>query len=239
VLWVLEQSREGSRPDRLILRAKSQLRGVGEPRRPGYAWHAGVLKAAVDVLFEATEWGRNVPLDLVWEAIEKTVGSWARLRAAVERVQESSPPPGPDLDGQWRAKVVERYATARGFGKMLCQVIEFGATADAQKVLTRDARSGWSAQCPAHRAGNPRATSIRAASRWTWCRAAGGSRGLPHGQVSGRRHGRESAVIVGEPTVGRPQPAEKLIIAREDPRLRPSRAMINRVDARWPNPRRI
>jgi len=149
----MKQSREGSRPDRLILRAKSQLRGVGEPRRPGYAWHAGVLKAAVEVLFEATEWGRNVPLDLVWEAIEKTVGSWARLRAAVERVQESSPPPGPDLDGQWRAKVVERYATARGFGKMLCQVIEFGATADAQKVLTRDARSGWSARCPAHRAG--------------------------------------------------------------------------------------
>jgi hypothetical protein len=62
---------------------------------------------------------------------------------------------------------------------------------------------------PGPPSGYPRATSIRAASRWTWCRAAGGSRGLPHGQVSGRRHGRESAVIVGEPTVGRPQPAEK------------------------------
>src|ERR1019366_5988991 len=38
---------------------------------------------------------------------------------------------------------------------------------------------------------------------------AGGSRGLPKGRVSGGRHGRESAVIVGDPTVGRPQPAEK------------------------------
>ena len=65
------------------------------------------------MLFEATEWGRNVPLDLVWEAIEKTVGSWARLRAAVERVQESSPPPGPDLDGQWRAKVVALVRSTR------------------------------------------------------------------------------------------------------------------------------
>lgn len=32
--------------------------------------------------------------------------------------------------------VVERYATVRGFVKMLCRVIEFEATADAQKVLT-------------------------------------------------------------------------------------------------------
>ena len=69
--------------------------------------------------------------------------------------------------------------------------------------------------CPP--SGYPRATSIRAASRWTWCRAAGGSRGLPHGQVSGRRHGRESAVIVGEPTVGRLQPAEKLIMPGRTP----------------------
>ena len=32
--------------------------------------------------------------------------------------------------------VVERYATVRRFVKMLCRVIEFEATADAQKVLT-------------------------------------------------------------------------------------------------------
>ena len=70
---------------------------------------------------------------------------------------------------------------------------------------------------PGPPSGYPRATSIRAASRWTWCRAAGGSRGLPHGQVSGRRHGRESAVIVGEPTVGRLQPAEKLIMPGRTP----------------------
>jgi len=70
------------------------------------------------------------------DAIDSAVGSRARLRAAVEGVQEFIPPPGADPDGQWRAAVVERYATVRGFVEMLCRVIEFEATADAQKVLT-------------------------------------------------------------------------------------------------------
>jgi len=96
----------------------------------------------VEVLFEAAGWGENVSLEAVWEAIDNAVGSRARLRAAVEGVQEFIPPPGADPDGQWRAAVVERYATVRGFVKMLCRVIEFEATAGAQKVLTamRDLR---------------------------------------------------------------------------------------------------
>jgi TnpA family transposase len=105
-------------------------------RQVGYARHAGVLRAAVEVLFDAAEWGEIVPLEAVWEAIDNAVGSRARLRTAVEGVQEFIPPPGADPDGQWRATVVERYATVRGFVKMLCRVIEFEATADAQKVLT-------------------------------------------------------------------------------------------------------
>ena len=104
-------------------------------RQSGYARHAGVL-TAVEVLFEAAEWDENVSLEAVWEAIDNAVGSRARLREAVEGVQEFIPPPGADPDGQWRAMVVERYATVRGFVKMLCRVIEFEATADAQKVLT-------------------------------------------------------------------------------------------------------
>lgn len=43
--------------------------------------------------------------------------------------------PGADPQGQWRAAVVERFAAVRGFVKMLCQVIEFGATADSAPVL--------------------------------------------------------------------------------------------------------
>ena len=105
-------------------------------RQAGYARHAGVLGAAVEVLFEAAGWGEDVSLEAVWEAIDNAVGSRARLRAAVEGVQEFIPPPDADPDGQWRAMVVERYATVRAFVKMLCRVIEFEATADAQKVLT-------------------------------------------------------------------------------------------------------
>ena len=48
--------------------------------------------------------------------------------------------------------VVERYATVRGFVKILCRVIEFEATADAQKVLTRHARPAGPARCPAYQA---------------------------------------------------------------------------------------
>jgi hypothetical protein len=105
-------------------------------RQAGYARHAGVLRTAVEVLFEAAGWGENVSLEAVWEAIDNAVGSRARRRAAVEGVQEFIPPPDADPDGQWRAMVVERYATVRGFVKILCRVIDFEATADAQKVLT-------------------------------------------------------------------------------------------------------
>jgi hypothetical protein len=61
------------------------------------------------VLFEAAKWGENVSLEAVWEAIENTVGSRARLRAAVDGVQEFIPPADADPDGEWRAMVVERY----------------------------------------------------------------------------------------------------------------------------------
>jgi TnpA family transposase len=105
-------------------------------RQPGYARHAAVLKAAVEVLFEASEWGDEVHLDRVWKAIDHAVGSRARLRAAVEGLQEFIPPPGADPHGQWRAAVVERYAMVRGFVKRLCRVIAFEATADAEKILT-------------------------------------------------------------------------------------------------------
>ncbi|WP_204036608.1 Tn3 family transposase [Micromonospora qiuiae] len=100
-----------------------------------YARHAPVLAQAVQVLLDAAEWGEGVPLDAVWDAIDSTVGSRARLRAAVEGVTPLISPADTDPDGQWRAAVVERFASVRGFVKMLCQVIEFGAAADARRVL--------------------------------------------------------------------------------------------------------
>ncbi|KUL30853.1 hypothetical protein ADL15_23105 [Actinoplanes awajinensis subsp. mycoplanecinus] len=100
-------------------------------RQPGYARHAAVLRAAVQVLLESDEWGEGIPVEVVWDAIETAVGSRDRLRAAVDGVAEMIPPAGADPDGQWRAAVVERFATVRPFLRMLCEVVEFGATAGA------------------------------------------------------------------------------------------------------------
>lgn len=103
-------------------------------RYPRMSKDAGKLAAAVEVFLEATEWGEEVSLELVWDAIENVV-SRAELRAAVAHVTEVLPPPDADPDGEWRAALVERFASVRGFVPLLCQVIEFGATADAAPVL--------------------------------------------------------------------------------------------------------
>ena len=105
-------------------------------RHAGQARGTELLTKAVSVLLEAEEWGEDVPLGLVWAAIEKAVGSRERLRAAVARVQETAPPADADPRGVWRAGIVDRYAAVRGLVKLLCQVIEFGATTDARPVLT-------------------------------------------------------------------------------------------------------
>ncbi len=104
-------------------------------RLPGQSKHVAVLASAAQVLLEADTWGDGVPLELVWEAIDTAVGSRARLAAAVAGVQEMIPPPAADTQGQWRAQVVERFATVRPFVRLLCEVIEFGATVDAAPVL--------------------------------------------------------------------------------------------------------
>ena len=104
-------------------------------RLPGQSKHVAVLASAVQVLLEADNWGDAVPLELVWEAIDTAVGSRARLAAAVAGVQEMIPPPAADTQGQWRAQMVERFATVRPFVRLLCEVIEFGATVDAAPML--------------------------------------------------------------------------------------------------------
>lgn len=103
-------------------------------RYPRISRDAGRLAAAVEVFLDATEWGADIRLELVWDAIENVV-SRAELRAAVERVSEVLPPLDADPDGEWRAALVERFASVRGFVPLLCEVVEFGATADAARVL--------------------------------------------------------------------------------------------------------
>jgi hypothetical protein len=90
-------------------------------RAHGQARHASVLSRAVEVLFEAESWGDAVPLGVVWDAIEAVVGSRARLRTAMEAVREFVPPTDAGPDGEWRAQVVERFATVRGFIRLVCQ----------------------------------------------------------------------------------------------------------------------
>jgi TnpA family transposase len=104
-------------------------------RQASYMTDAGILNTAVKVLFQAASWGDNVTLDRVWAAIDTAVGSRDRLRDATNRVTASAPPIGATLTGRWRETVVDRYATVSGFVKLLCQVIEFEATAETRKVL--------------------------------------------------------------------------------------------------------
>lgn len=104
-------------------------------RYPRIAKHAARLAAAVEVMLETTaDFGDQMTLDLVWDAIENVV-SRAELRAAVASVTEVTPPPDADPDGDWRAQMLEHYPTVRGFVPLLATRIAFGATTEAAPVL--------------------------------------------------------------------------------------------------------
>ncbi len=120
----------------LFGRAERQASAEKLARYPRIAKHAARLAAAVEVLLEAEEWGQGeeMTLEVVWDAIENVV-SRAELRAAVAGVTEVLPPPDADPDGEWRARLMERFASIRGFAPLLCQVVEFGSTAEAAPVL--------------------------------------------------------------------------------------------------------
>ena len=62
--------------------------------------------------------------------------SRAELRAAVAHLLEVAPPADADPDGEWRTTLVERFASVRAFVSVLCEAIEFGATAQAAGILT-------------------------------------------------------------------------------------------------------
>lgn len=66
----------------------------------------------------------------------KTRVSRAELRAAVAHLVEVAQPPDADPDGEWRAALVDRFASVRAFVPMLCATIEFGATAEAATILS-------------------------------------------------------------------------------------------------------
>lgn len=121
----------------LFGRAERESRTEKLSRYPRLSKHASRLAAAVEVLLEAAEAsddGQQMPLELVWEAIENVV-SRAELRAAVASVTDVLPPPDADPDGEWRAALVQRFPAVRGFVPLLTGTITFGATAQGAPVL--------------------------------------------------------------------------------------------------------
>ncbi|RFA17621.1 DDE transposase [Subtercola boreus] len=119
----------------LIGRANKVAEKAAIKRAPVIARHARVLQSVVELLLDAEGASESMPLGMVWEMIEAQVGSRAQIAAAVAGIQEIIPPSQAEPEGQWREAVVERYATVRGFAKMLCEVVRFTATADAHKIL--------------------------------------------------------------------------------------------------------
>jgi len=91
------------------------------------------LAAAVGVL-DAIGGTEPVSLAEVWAAIEAVVPR-DELRAAVGVIAELAPPLGTDDAGAWRAELSRRIVSVSGFLKVLTDVIDFGADAEAQAVL--------------------------------------------------------------------------------------------------------
>jgi TnpA family transposase len=103
---------------------------------PRLARASARLAVAVEALFDSDGWGgdgEEPRVSQVWEAIEAVV-SRTELRAALEVVTESTPPPGAE-DPDWRAALVDRYQAVAPVLKVLPGVIAFGASAEGAPVL--------------------------------------------------------------------------------------------------------
>lgn len=82
----------------LLARAERDTSAEKLRRYPRLSKHASRLAAAVEVMLAATEdYGEQMTLDLVWDAIENVV-SRAELRAAVASLSDLLPPPDADPD---------------------------------------------------------------------------------------------------------------------------------------------
>ncbi|GLY76063.1 transposase [Actinoallomurus iriomotensis] len=118
----------------LIGKAETTVGKERARQHPKLARHSATLAAAVETLLEVTEYGEELSLEQVWESIDAIVPR-RDLKAAVAAVTEMVPPPEADDDGPMRALLAERIGTVSGFLKTLTVVIEFGATAEAARVL--------------------------------------------------------------------------------------------------------
>ncbi|MFF4414432.1 hypothetical protein ACFYY8_18045 [Streptosporangium sp. NPDC001559] len=81
---------------------------------------------------DATEAGRSragaLSVAQAWELIERVVPRQQLVKALAE-LNEMLPEGGdPDADAGWRAQLLERYATVRGFVALLAEVVPWGVT---------------------------------------------------------------------------------------------------------------
>ncbi|MFI6803383.1 DUF4158 domain-containing protein, partial [Streptosporangium canum] len=118
----------------LLGKAKTAAGKERARQHPKLAKHSATLAAAVEMLLEVTEYGEELRLDQVWEAIDAIVPR-RELREAVAAVTEMVPPPDGDADGEMRALLASRIATVSGFLKTLTTVIDFGANAEGERAL--------------------------------------------------------------------------------------------------------
>lgn len=97
---------------------------------------AATVAAAVRVLLDAAETSRGgaVSVEELWGEIERVVPR-GQLAAAVLTVGEFVPDEDADDDAEWRAELVKRYASVRGFIGLLVEIVDFGAAEAGAPVV--------------------------------------------------------------------------------------------------------
>jgi hypothetical protein len=102
---------------------EQRLRGLPQLRRA-----AATVAAAARVLLDVSKAPAEpvVSVAELWSEIERVIGR-EQLTAAVATVREFVPDDDVDEDAEWRAELVKRYASVRGFIGLLVEVVDFGA----------------------------------------------------------------------------------------------------------------
>ncbi len=118
----------------LLARAEWESKTEKLRRYPRLSKDAAKCAAAVEAMLASTEWGGEITIELLWDAIESVV-SRAELRTAVTNLTDVIPPPDANPNGDWRATLVTRFAAVRGFLPLLTEVVAFGAAAESTPVL--------------------------------------------------------------------------------------------------------
>ncbi|MGH3898014.1 MAG: hypothetical protein ACRDTA_07100 [Pseudonocardiaceae bacterium] len=96
----------------LLARAERQSSADKVRRYPRLCKDARRLAAAVSVLLEVQEWGEDITVGVLWDAIEN-VASRAELRVSVASIHQILPPDA-DPDGEWRSALLSRFRWCAG-----------------------------------------------------------------------------------------------------------------------------